>query len=163
MNFAFFKDQSTAINLESADFNKFPSSKTGIEIDTESANPGHSIYEKEVSGVYLFKHYNKEIEIQNTSQSPISKTSELDTLAKNGDEIARMLLQRSAHLIACQIAAIMDFREKDMIFAMEGSVFWKGFNYRKTVEETCKKLTKYHPEFIQIQNSNIIGAAHLVI
>ena len=163
MNFAFFRDETTAINLESADFNKFESSETGILIDKESTNPGHSTYEKEVSGVYLFQHYNKELELQNLPLSPISKTAELDILAQNGETLAIELLHRSAKLIACQIAAIMDFRRTNMTFIMEGSVFWKGLEYKKTVEETVSELTSYKSTFTHIQNSNIIGGAHLVI
>lgn len=163
MNFAFFKNPKTAINLESADFHKFLPSETGKEIDAESTNPGKSLYEKEVAGVYLFKHYNKKVKKQNSKFTQISDTSEMDFLARGGDKIAIELLHRSAKLIACQIAAIMDFKKTDMTFVMEGSVFWKGFEYKKTVEETCTQMSSHKPKFIHIQNSSVIGASYLVI
>lgn len=158
MNFAFFKDSNTAINLESADFNKFEYSKTGKKIDQESVNPTHSLYEKEVSGVYLFKHYN----LLNKDKQ-ISDTSELNRLAKNNDALAKELLCRSASLIACQVAALMDFKSSSMTFIMEGSVFWKGFEYKKTVEEVSSQLSAFKAEFLHIPDSNVIGTAHLVI
>lgn len=164
MNFAFFLSATEAVNLESASFDKFTPSDSGVEIDTESANPGYSMFEKEVSGVYLYKHYNKKLEEQNGgTHTPISETVELDFLARNGDKTALDLLHRSAKLIGCQVAAIMDFRNTDMTFVMEGSVFWKGFEYRKTVEQTVSELTTHKAEFVHIQDSNILGPTHLVI
>ena len=113
--------------------------------------------------MYLFQHYNKELKLQKLPLSPISKTSELDILAQNGNSLAVELLHRSAKLIACQISAIMDFRNTDMTFVMEGSVFWKGFEYKKTVEETVSQLSAHQAEFVHIQDSNIFGPTHLVM
>ena len=50
-----------------------------------------------------------------------------------------------------------------MIFVMEGSVFWKGKNYKKTAEKTIKKLIpEYNVKFIEIENSAILGSAKLI-
>jgi len=46
---------------------------------------------------------------------------------------------------------------------MEGSVFWKGFEYKKTVEETVSQLSAHQAEFVHIQDSNIFGPTHLVM
>lgn len=167
MNFAFFLEKDKLVNLESADFSKFPQTPTGKEIDEESANPGKSRYEKEVAGVYLYKHFNKFLRKQNIPYPSLRNTEELDALARREDgkvtEFARMLFERSAALIACQIAAIMEFRETDMTFVMEGSMFWKGYKYQENVNAYLQKLTQHKATFVEIENSGIVGAAHLVI
>lgn len=167
MNFAFYLNQNKLVNLESADFNKFEVSEEAHEIDKESSNPGKSLYEKEVAGVYLYKHFNILLRENHTDHPPLSSTEELDTLARKDSDsahvLARRLLERSAKLIACQMAAIMEYRKTDMLFVMEGSLFWKGFEYKKTVEETLSELTKYKAEFVEVENSGVVGAAHLVM
>lgn len=166
MNFAFYTSKNTLVNLESADFDKFESSKTGKEIDKESANRGKSHYEKEVAGIYLYKHFNKMLRTEKNPYASLHSTEELDTIAKTDNtkvgDTARFLLERSAVLIAAQVAAIMEFRNTDMTFVMEGSLFWKGHEYKKTVEEYVEKLTTYKASFVGVKNSGIVGAAHLV-
>jgi hexokinase len=101
-NFSFFIDEKTAVNLESGNFNKFPQTETGKIIDKSSTNPGQHLFEKEVSGTYLYQHYN--------GKAKIRSTKELSLLAKQGDIIAQKLLERSTSLIACQIAGICRFK-----------------------------------------------------
>lgn len=167
MNFAFYLDKNELVNLESADFNKFESSQTGIVIDEESANPGRSHYEKEVAGVYLFKHFNLMLRTEKIAYPSVASTEELDLLARKDTKIvsdlARSLFKRSAELISCQIAAIMEYRKTDMVFVMEGSLFWKGYRYKETVVKNLKELTKYKATFVEIKDSGVIGAAHLVM
>ncbi|MBP7832177.1 MAG: hypothetical protein KA035_00180 [Candidatus Levybacteria bacterium] len=167
MNFAFYLDQNRLVNLESADFDKFDQSTTGVEIDRDSANPGKSKYEKEVAGIYLYKHYNLLLRSKNITSPSVKTTQELDLIARESSseehKIAKELLERSAKLISCQMAAIMEYRKTDMVFVMEGSLFWKGYEYKKTVEETLKELTSYKAEFVEVKDSGIIGAAHLVM
>lgn len=167
MNFAFYLTPTTLVNLESADFDKFTQSESGLEIDQESANPGKSHYEKEVAGVYLYKHFNILARRHDISYKSLTSTEELDKLARENKgeagKLARSLIERSAGLIAAQIAAIMEFRKTDMLFVMEGSLFWKGYEYKKTVEEALLELTKYKADFTEIKNSGIIGAVHLVM
>lgn len=166
MNFAFYLSQNKLVNLESADFNKFEVSSEAYEIDKESSNPGKSLYEKEVAGVYLYKHFNILLRENHTDHPPLSSTEELDTLARNNSDTAHVfaqsLFERSAKLIACQMASIMEFRKTDMLFVMEGSLFWKGYEYKKTVEKTLESLTNYKAEFVEVKDSGVVGAAHLV-
>lgn len=167
MNFAFCLSQHKLVNLESANFNKFPQSDSGIVVDKESLNPGKSFYEKETAGRYLYKHFNILVKKQGFDFSPISSAEELDSIARTNEgevgKVARNLLERSAQLVACQAAAIMEFRKTNMVFVMEGSLFWKGYKYKETVESCLKKITNYKAEFIEIENSGIIGAAFLVV
>lgn len=166
MNFAIFLDSHKLVNLESATFNKFPLSVEVEEIDSESANPGTYLYEKAVAGVYLYKHFNIQLRHLHVSHPAVSSTEDLDTLARENTgevgDIARNLIKRSAQLISAQIAAIMEFRKTDMVFVMEGSLFWRGYMYKETVAKTLAELTEYKAEFMEIENSGILGAAHLV-
>lgn len=167
MNFAFFLDSYRLVNLESADFNKFTVSPEAHEIDMESANPSHSLTEKETAGAYLYKHFNIKLRHNHIAHPAITSTEELNTLAsQNKDEvgeIAKNLLRHSAELVACQMAAIMEFRKTDMTFVMEGSLFWKGFDYKNIVEKTLEEISQYKAEFVEVKDSGVVGAAHLVM
>ncbi len=138
-NFGFFLDEKIAINLESGNFDKFPLSKTGLIIDKNSKNPGEQLFEKEVAGAYLYQHYNL------ITKRNIKSTKELSQLAKEGDLIAQKLINRSASLIACQIAGIYRFKKlknpnlKPKLI-IEGSLFKRGWQYEKTVKNTLKML-----------------------
>lgn len=165
LNFAIFEDENTTVNLESANFDKFEQSHEGKEIDMQSVQPGKALFEKEVSGAYLYKHYN--LLAQGKNFPTLSSTEELDALAQNGtseqQKIAQLVLNRSAQLVATQITGILEFQQRDLVFIMQGSLFWKGYNYKQTVEETVKQLTNYKADYIQIENSDLLGAAKLVI
>lgn len=166
-NFGFFLNEHTVVNLESGNFNNFLQSATGKKIDKTSARPGEQLFEKEVSGAYLFNHYNLFAKKHNFP--PILSTKELDRIAASGSKekshIAQMLLERSASLVACQIAGIYFFKGlKQLTFIMEGSLFWKGWQYKTWVVEYIEKLGVPHKEikFIKIKNSRLLGAARLV-
>lgn len=167
LNFAFFIGKNMAVNLEAANFDKFPKSKEVLKIDKVSAGPGTAFFEKETAGAYLYKHFNLIIKEKKLKFNPISNTKQLNDISRKNiweiSEIARNLIKKSARLTACAVAGIADFKGEDMTFVMEGSLFWKGNNYKKTVEKTIKKLTPRKVTFIEIPNSGIIGAAELVI
>lgn len=160
LNFAFFLTEHELVNLESANFDKFSLSKTAQKIDQESLNPGKALFEKETAGAYLYKHFNYH------TSSPISSTHALEKIAQDSknsnSKLAKSLLETSAQLIACQVAGIADFKGQDMVFVMEGSLFWKGNKYKETVAETVKQLTPRKVTFVEIPNSGILGAAKLV-
>lgn len=167
VNTAFFPNKNSAVNLESGEFNKFPMSEIGSEINRETIFPGKYLFEKGVSGRYLYKHFNKYIEINKIPFEKISSTNALDDIAVRNipkvSEFAAGLLERSAQLVACQIAGIVEFKARDMVFIMDGSLFWKGYKYKETVEATVKKLVPdYEIKFEFVKNSTIYGAARLV-
>jgi hexokinase len=160
MNFAFFLNERQLVNLEAACFDKFTQSEAGKQIDKHSVQRGNSLFEKEVSGAYLYQHYNF------LTKENLTSTHELDMVArgeKPGNQAqARALFNRAARLIACQIAGIALFKKRPMNFVMEGSLFWIGWNFRKTVAETVKLLAPAYPvSFGAIKNCGIIGAAKL--
>lgn len=166
MNFAFFLDPEKAVNLEAGSFDKFEQSREGKMIDQLSTSPGEALFEKEVSGAYLYQHLNLMMKDQ-PGFIPLKSSLELDELARSGSPLAEKaqgIIKRSASLIAAQIAGITTFCSKDMVFVMEGSLFWKGYQYKETVEQAVRELEpNFKVEFVHIEDSSILGAAELVI
>ena len=161
MNFAFFLNQRQLVNLEAACFDKFEASPEGKTIDRKSLHPGEALFEKEVAGAYLYQYYNLR------TGGKLTATHELDKVARgeiSGDkQIARDLFKRAAQLIACQVAGIARFKQRPMTFVMEGSLFWIGYNFRKTMAETVKLLAPDFPvSFKAIKDCGIVGAAKLL-
>ncbi len=162
INFSFFLNENMAVNLESSNFDQFNQSETGRKIDYNSLNKNRAIFEKETAGAYLYKHFNL------LTNRHITSTEQLSDIAlsenKNG-EIARLLLEKSASLIACQISGIYLFKkEKRLTFIIEGSLFWHGWHYQEFVKKYLHLLDV--PEngisFVKIKDSGIVGAARLV-
>lgn len=161
MNFALFLNGNLVVNLESANFDKFPQSKEAKLIDAQSTNRGRGAFEKEVSGAYLFKHFNL------ITGQTIQSTKELDKIAsvsKSEDsKIARDLLKNSAQLVACQVGGIMEFERKSLTFVIEGSLFWKSRGYKQNVQKTLAQICpNYKAKFVKIPDSTILGAAKLI-
>ncbi len=160
VNLAIFNSAGEAVNLESANFNKFSLSAEAKYIDDISTHKGKAIFEKEVSGAYLYKHYN----LRHPGQL-ISDTGVLAQLSQGTDsraQEAQKLFDHSASLVACQIAGILEFKERDMVGIMEGSLFWKADNYKMLVETYVSMLTKYSVHFTKVDDDSIIGGAMLV-
>lgn len=167
-NIGFFLEETTLVNLEAGNFDKFPLSPIGKEIDENSATPGKNVFEKEMAGVGLYLHFNRIVEKEGIDHPLLSSTKELDQIAASdgvASEIARDLFRRSAALFATQIAGVYFFKgHASITFVMEGSVFWKGWHYQEMVAEYLSFLGV--PEgaiaFVKVENSTILGAAALV-
>jgi hexokinase len=169
-NFGFFDSSKTFINLESGNFSNFKSSSTLSDVDIKSSNPTRNLFEKEVAGAYLWQHFNL-ISVQHGLNTTVSDSVKLSDLAQNDStqagEIARGLFVRSANMVAAHIAALADFmlesdlKQKLNLF-IEGSVFWKGFEFEKNVKLALKDLTDKEIEIREIEDSAILGAARLV-
>jgi hexokinase len=167
LNFAIFLDEHTTINLETANFDKFVQSEAGKEIDLHSASPGDALYEKEISGAYLYKHFNHLIKERGLPLEPIKSTKDLENLVRNDQKeiaaAAKEVLDHSASLVAAQIAGIMEFCKRDIIFIMQGSLYWKGYRYKEKVERLVIDLCpQYHASYEQVLHSDLYGAAKLI-
>ena len=167
VNFACFLDSTTPVNLEAGGFDKFTQSPTEKEIDDASNMQKYHIFEKEISGGYLYKHFNLLLKEKNLLYPPLTSTEQLSILAEERqDEIGQMaasLLQQSAQFAACAIAGITNFKHYDMTFVMQGSVFWKGYKYKETIEEMLRKLSpQYEVKFLKVEHADILGASKLV-
>ncbi len=166
-NFGFIADGSTVINLESGNFNRFRHSDTGMIIDEDSTNRGLQALEKEVSGAYLYRHYNIYAEKFGFPRRDIGSTRELAAIAAgsgDGAECARNLFERSASLVSALIAAIHDFKDgNELNVIIEGSLFWKGWKYRESVDEHLRRLgiPDGRISIHGMENSSIIGGARL--
>jgi hexokinase len=163
VNFSFF-DTSDVINLEAANFDKFPQSPQLYMIDKDSEHPGKGLFEKSVSGAYLYKYYNdaaKEV----IGFNEITSTIELSEIAKSGgvlSEIAESIFDKSASLTASFIAGILEYKKSNGVMVMEGSLFWKAHNYKMLVETYLGMLTTYTITFYHKEDTSIYGAAELV-
>jgi hexokinase len=169
LNFSLFMDDHTIVNLESGNFDNFPQTETGKAVDHESVNPGYQLFEKEVSGGYLYYHYDFVMRQHHQDVLPLSSTSQLNQLAESDEGVksivARHLLQRSASLIAAQMAGIYWFKKKAALtFIMEGSLYWVGWQYKETVTKVLQELgiSPDQIKVVRVDKSNIVGAAGLV-
>lgn len=168
LNFAFFANPHEAINLEAANFTGFTQSEEGKEIDRLSSRPGSALFEKETAGAYLYQHFNLKVKKMGLDFPPLASTLEMKQAMYSPHleiaNLARSLMVRSAKLIASQIAGITLYKKRDMVFVMEGSLFWEGDIYKQTVEETLHTLLPNQTvTIVQLQNSPIKGAAQLVM
>lgn len=162
VNFGYFINKDLVVNLESHAFDRFPQSELGKELAAATGSP----FGKETNGETLYKHFNFFLKQQNIDFQPLTATSQLDEIIKRGipslSGIANEILTRSAMLIACQVAGILEYKAMDMSFVMEGGLFWHGNNYKEIVERTVNELTPRKVAFVKINYSNLYGAAKLV-
>ena len=103
------------------------------------------------------------------TSKPITGTYQIDAIAESNKQpeamIAATILERSAALIATQIAAIYDFKkQKKLTFVMEGSIFWKGWQYKKNVNALLRKMgiPRTSIRFVEVKESSLVGAAKLI-
>lgn len=168
LNFGYFANPTTLINTESGGFTDFPVSPSGKILDEESLGKGKYLFEKEIAGAYLYRHFNILAKERHYFIRPLKNSSELTALAARDDlsqacMLAQEILRRSAQLAACAIAGITLYKKQDLFFVMVGSLFWKGEGYKHIVRETVKHLVpEYKVEFLGIENSDLLGAAKLV-
>ena len=167
-NMGFFADEHTIINLESGNFDKLKQTESGRYVDQISTNPGKHLFEKEVSGAYLYQHYNYYLELLDPTLPKLQSTLEMsDITDKQIDlySLVTQLISRSASLFATQIAGMINHLKKDHVsFIMEGSVFWDIPLYTQYLHEHIKELS-INPSvfsFHHIKNSNLQGTARLV-
>ncbi|OGK14269.1 hypothetical protein A3H80_01610 [Candidatus Roizmanbacteria bacterium RIFCSPLOWO2_02_FULL_37_19] len=164
VNFGFFLDSNTIINIESGNFDKFEQTSTGKTVDKDSNKPGEFIFEKETAGRYIVQHYNTLLE-----GTHCATTEALSQVAQGeGREayVAQKLFERSASLIATQMAGLYHYKkQKNLVCAMEGSLFWKGWNYSNMVRDYLQKLgvPAGNMQFVDIEDNSLFGPARLLI
>lgn len=167
LNFAIFLDAGTIVNLEAANFDKFPQSTEGKLIDSASARPNSALFEKEIAGGYLYQHFNHRLQKEGLNFPPITSTKEMDAIAFKDiplvSLLAREVSDHSSSLVACQIAGIADFYKQDCTVIIEGSLFWKGWRYKENVGVTVRQLVPQNQiSFVYIEESGVLGAAKLL-
>ncbi|HRS22609.1 MAG TPA: hypothetical protein P5562_00425 [Candidatus Woesebacteria bacterium] len=166
MNLGLYENEKVIINSEAGDFNSLQLTETGKLIDRESASPGRHLIEKEVAGGYLFQHFNLICQ-KMAIEGRVENTEAMGKMAQEAGwrgEIARQLFERSAQLWAAQIAgAARQKGEGKIKVLMEGSLFWKGYNYQNYVKKYLAILgiNPHEIDFFLIENSNLKGPAKL--
>ena len=167
LNFAIFLDQETIVNLEAANFDKFEQSPSGKLIDGSSARPHSALYEKETSGGYLYQHFNIRLQKEGLDFPHVASTKDMDKIAFSNiprvSEIAQQVSDHSSSLIACQVAGIANFYNRDCVIVVEGSLFWKGWRYKENVGVITRELVPNHQiSFVFVEESGVLGAAKLL-
>jgi hexokinase len=167
LNFAIFLDESTVVNLEAGSFSNFPQTETGKIVDAASNMKGRGLFEKEVSGAYLYQHFNQLVKEKQVDHQLLKDTTELSYLAAKDipgvSEIAYEQLERSAAFVATQIAGIAKFKKQPLTFIMQGSLFWKGYEYKEMVNKYVHELLPdFKINFINVDDSDVLGAAKLI-
>jgi hexokinase len=166
-NITFFHD-GNAINLESANFDKFSPSEECLAIDAKSAAPGTSLFEKETSGGYLYQQFNLLLRKQHSGHPPIASTKELKEIALDGkvpvlSDIAKSLIERSASYLSAQLAGVAAFKKQPITVIMEGSFFWQNTLYKDCVAACLQALSPDFPvTIVHVDNSPVLGGAKLV-
>ncbi len=165
------RQKNILINLEAGGFDKSKPSETLPEIDAQTKNPGEKLFEKELSGQYLFKHFNEQA-LQLGLTTPLLQTSqELTAIAhtindKPARDLARTLLKHSAHLVACALAGVYDFYKRPQKLAIigEGGLFWNGWQYQQHIQKKLIDLgiSENTITIRQIKDSGINGAIGLL-
>jgi hexokinase len=183
-NATFFHNEK-AINVQSGGFDKFSLSDECKEIDKDSLMPGASLFEKETAGGYLYKHFNYYLDKNHIDFPRLDSTLQLnylindhpefnsgsnEELKKMPDQVrhditetTRSLFEKSAAYFAGQIAGLTAFKNHDMTFIIEGSMYWENDLYRKFVDGYLEKLSPdLKIKTIKVVNSPISGAARLI-
>jgi hypothetical protein len=141
-NAGMWTGKSDIINFEIGHFADFELSKSGQYVDEKSWNRGFQKLEKEVSGAYLWQHYNYYANLNRLR--PITNSYKLSSLARGrvntSCEIARLLLMRSSSLVAVLVAALYDYKKSEMDLIIDGSLFWEGYNYVGYFVDNLRKL-----------------------
>lgn len=169
-NVAIFLDENTVVNLQASDFAGFGPTATGRVVDAESKNVGKQMYEKEVAGGNLYKHFNVLIPQLNLQITPLHSSEELSRLAKSEkgteSQVARELLERSASLVAAQLAGIYEFKGKPLVLTCitQGSLFLNEPDYISNIQSQLEALGVPQNlfEFKKIENSDVLGVIKLI-
>jgi hexokinase len=155
---------SMAVNLESGNLDLADLCCWDLELDMASDNPGRQALEKAVSGRYLprlFLHAVGDplrIDAEQGAGTLVALRSSDDPMAG----LAGAILDRSAQLVACGLAAVLDCLPAGRcLVAAEGALFWRAPGYAALVSATLAELLG-DPERVvlaSIPDANLAGAA----
>lgn len=178
-----FAREEIAINIESKNFNKIPSTVLRTLIDKKSDDPGYSLSEKETAGAYLYQIFNAgKDRIIGKNFPSISSTDQLNEilthafmypagLSKEEREkaynFAERIFHRSAQIVTIQLCGILlkiDKTRGVIPIVMEGGIFWKAKNYASLVNLYMNTiLPEVIPSFARLFGSSRRGVAFLAM
>jgi hexokinase len=165
------KKKITIVSLESGNFDKFPVTSVIKRLDTKSAVKGYYL-EKTIAGKYMAEYFNEKAKQLGIIIEPLKTSNQVSELAeresnKPETKLAQALMERSAYLVAAITTGAYDFAgapDKYTIIG-EGSVLWKGWNYRKNIKIQFSNLgiPDHTIKFKHVEDSSIKGALGLLI
>jgi len=176
MNFGYFESQDCFANLECGNFSNFKQSFSGKIIDSLSSNYQKQLLEKEISGKYLSQHFNILANLQGLKENVTSSKDMNNLISQRNDEVRELglkVLSHSAQLVAGVLFGLYNYKKQaggfdsnfKLMALIEGSLFWKAYEYRQMVLENLQKLglKKDSIFFPHLYNSGILGAAKLAL
>ena len=154
-----------AVNLESGNLGLVDLTGWDLELDMASDNPGLQAFEKAVSGRYLPRLYAFASDDPG-SGDPEEGAGSLVRLRASGPSeqaaLAAGILDRSADLVACGLAAVLDVLPPGRcVVAAEGGLFRKAPGYADRVRATLAGLGAGAEQvsIVGIEDANLAGAA----
>lgn len=155
-----------AINYESGNFDPPHLCAADDVVDQGTDHPGQQRLEKALSGYYLPFIW-AAILGDAADLDPHEGTGPLVELRDNGPdgegrEVARLVLQRSADLVAAALAGAGAVYDAERIGILaEGTLFWRATGYVDRVQDTLRALAKPGQRFeiLSTDDANLIGAA----
>lgn len=165
-NLGIFEGENTLVNLEAGAFNKFEQSEQGEKIDADSFDKGENLFEKEISGAYLYQHFNYKVEEEKINFEPISSTQRLFEIAFSNEadgtirKIAVNVIKRSAQMVAAALAGVAEFKKTNIEVSLQGALFTN--EYKDMLAEFFESLSAYSLRLYKIENSSRLGAALLI-
>jgi len=171
-------DRTTLINLEAGNFNKFEHSEALREIDSYTKNPGRKLFEKNISGMYVPKHFNTMAKQLGIIVPYVHTGQELTAIAhsyhdESARDLARIVLSQSASFAAGALASLYEFCFQQNLVSSgqtfeiigEGGLLWDGWHYYESIEKQLSLLgLPEHSVIIkQIKDSAINGAIGLIV
>lgn len=164
-NFSMFIEPSVVVNLESGNFTGFGQTPSGKWIDQQTDSPGSQWLEKEVSGAYLYHHFNYYAEHARLEVA-LTDSRQLNSLAQQSNatgELARQVLCRSAALVGAMLKGFWLYKQHPVTCVVEGSLFWQGYQYEVSVKEALDHLSVPNNavKLVQIDDSALLGGLQL--
>ena len=153
-----------AVNLESGNLEPCELTQWDLELDDSCDNPGRQGFEKAVSGRYLPRL--AALALGDPSLCDLAEGAGALVRLRAGEgeaaEVARAILDRSADLVACGLAALIEALGPGRILvAAEGGLFWKAGGYAARVAVTLGTLLgdSGRVDIARIDDANLEGAA----
>ncbi len=154
-----------AVNLESGNLDLAELTGWDMELDVASDNPGLQPFEKAVSGRYLPRLL-AIAQGEHGRPEPAEGAGLLVRLREHGEpaeaSLAAGILDRSADLVACGLAAVIDnLPPGGVTVVAEGGLFWKAPGYADRVRGTLGDLLGDAERVcvVGIGDANLAGAA----
>lgn len=164
------KTKTTVVNLEAGNFDKFPITSVLKKLNEQSVIHGYFL-EKTIAGKYMALYFNEKAKQLGLNIEPLTTSNQVSELAvanskKQETKLAQAIMERSAFLAAAIVAGAYIFAGSPEKFTIigEGSVLWKGWNYKKNIQQKLADLDipEETIKFKHIPDSSIKGALGLL-